>query len=241
MLACCEVLSSPRCSPFGARGGSARQRHLLPLRGKAVGKDPGTIPYVEKAMEMDKQKPMTLFRRLLHTATARLPVRIITAEIDGVEDGVPLFERYLVGRLPRFGRWGGGVIYLHHYLRSDPDDSLHDHPWNWGIALPLAGGYDEVRLAGFDTGGMRLKTTRRPPGRAYRLTGADFHRVVLHGPTSWSLFIHGPLTKAWGFLRPAAESNAATVRFDAPNNWDMDELRYWQAARRGRDVARAAP
>lgn len=180
-------------------------------------------------------------RRILHALTALLPVRIVTAEINRVEDGVPLFERYLLGRLPRLGRWGGGVAYLHHYLRSDPDNSLHDHPWDWAVALPLAGGYDEVRLAGFDTNGMRLHIARRRCGRPYRLTGADFHRVALCGPSSWSLFIHGPFTKGWGFLRPAHGNDSASVRFDAPSNWDMDEMRYWTTAPRGRAVHRAGP
>ena len=62
-----------------------------------------------------------MVRQLLHALSGFLLVRIITAEVAGTEDGVPLFERYLVGRLPKLGRWGGGVIYLHHYLRSDPD------------------------------------------------------------------------------------------------------------------------
>jgi hypothetical protein len=182
-----------------------------------------------------------VIRRILHALTGRLLVRIITAEVDGREDGLPLFERYLVAHLPRFGTWGGTFIYLHHYLRSDPDESLHDHPWHWGIAVPLAGGYDEVRLDGFDEAGMRLKTRRRRPGLPYRLTGSDFHRVMLHGPTSWSLFIHGRLTKRWGFLRPTRANNAVAVRFDAPSDWDFDELAYWQTAKRGTEVNRAEP
>jgi hypothetical protein len=182
-----------------------------------------------------------MVRQLLHTLSGLLPVRIITAEVEGVEDGVPLFERYLIGRLPKFGRWGGGVIYLHHYLRSDPDDSLHDHPWNWAVALPLAGGYDEVRLDGFDVDGMRQRRSWRAPGVPYRLTGADFHRVQLRAATSWSLFIHGPFTKGWGFLRPAPIDNNAAVRFDAPSNWDMDEMKFWRSAKRGRMVKRAEP
>ncbi|MGQ0663533.1 MAG: hypothetical protein ACT4P2_08085 [Pseudomonadota bacterium] len=181
-------------------------------------------------------------RRLLHTLSKRLPVLIVTAEVDGRQDGGgALFERYLIGRLPRIGRWGGGAVYLHHYLRSDPDTSVHDHPWNWGMALPLAGGYDEARLAGFDAHGPRLRIRRRRAGIPYRLTGADFHRVVLHGPTSWSLFIHGPLLKGWGFLRQARQGNAVVVRFDPPSDWDMDELKYWDTAQRGDEVERAGP
>ena len=129
---------------------------------------------------------------------------------------------------------------LQHYLRSDPDTSVHDHPWNWGFALPLAGGYDEVRLAGFDEHGPHLVTRYRRPGVPYRITGADFHRVILGRRTSWSLFVHGPYTKGWGFLRQPKDSSA-TVRFDPPGDWDMDEMKFWRTAERGRETERAAP
>lgn len=181
-------------------------------------------------------------RGLLHALSGRLLIRVVTAEVDGREDRKgALFERYLVTRLRRIGLGGGGAIYLHHYLRSDPDNSVHDHPWNWGIALPLVGGYDEVRLGGFDPDGPKLVSRRRRPGIPYRLTGADFHRVRLHGPTAWSLFVHGPLTKGWGFLRRARLGNGVVVRFDPPSDWDMDEMRFWDTAQRGRDVVRAGP
>ena len=183
-----------------------------------------------------------IVRWLLHALSGRLRVRVITAEVAGRQDeGGPLFERYLLGRPPRLGQRGWSAIYLHHYLRSDPDNSVHDHPWDWGLAIPLAGGYDELRLAGFDADGPRLVTRRRRAGVPYRLTGTDFHRVVLHGPTSWSLFIHGPLTKGWGFLRQARLGNQVVVRFDPPSDWDMDEMRFWDTARRGSEVARAGP
>jgi len=62
-----------------------------------------------------------LVRRLLHALSGRLLVGVITAEVDGREDGRgALFERYLLCSLPRMGRWGGGVAYLHHDLRPDP-------------------------------------------------------------------------------------------------------------------------
>lgn len=98
----------------------------------------------------------------------------------------------------------GGAVYLHHYLRSDPDRGVHDHPWDHAIAVQLAGGYFEERFAGVSPEGLRKAIKRRPAGRGYLLKGSDFHRVLvgtsLVSPTSWSLFAHGPYRKGWGFL-----------------------------------------
>ena len=83
---------------------------------------------------------MTAFvRRALYAWAGRLPAVIYDAEVSGTNPArTPLFERYHVFtcRLP----WLGEVtLYLHHYLRSDPDRGPHDHPWPWAVALPLAG------------------------------------------------------------------------------------------------------
>lgn len=113
------------------------------------------------------------------------------------ESDVPLFDRFRVLQRPWIS------IYLHHYLRSDPDRGVHDHPWGWAVAVPLCAGYVEHRLRGFSEEGQRIKLIRRWPLLPYFLTGADFHRVVVPdgGRTSWSLFVHGCYCKSWGFLR----------------------------------------
>ena len=123
----------------------------------------------------------------------------------------------------------------------------------WAIAEPLRDRPEPGRLRTvlaavadlwvdqFVTPAEAEKAAWRAPGVPYRLTGADFHRVQLRDATSWSLFVHGPFIKGWGFLRPALIDNAAAVRFDAPSNWDMDEMRFWRSAQRGRTVKRAAP
>jgi hypothetical protein len=47
-----------------------------------------------------------------------------------------------------------------------------------------------------------MTSRRLRPGRLNRLRGEDYHRVVLrNGLPAWTLFMHGPRVKGWGFLR----------------------------------------
>lgn len=48
----------------------------------------------------------------------------------------PMLIRFSLLRTP----WGN--VYLHHFIRSDYDRHLHDHPWNFATLL-LTGGYYE--------------------------------------------------------------------------------------------------
>lgn len=137
---------------------------------------------------------------------------------------------------------------LHHYLRSDPDRGLHDHPWPWAVALPLAGGYVEHRLTGVPMGTMAYAALRRRPFRFYRLTGHDFHAVRLApGQTSWSLFFTGTNdVKPWGFLRPLvgprdANVVGAGVTYAGHMNQDGNHTPWWRTAPLGRFHERAAP
>jgi hypothetical protein len=91
-------------------------------------------------------------------------------------------------------------IFLHKFLRSDPDD-LHDHPWPY-FTFILKGGYwewipiyNEVKVI---TGEKRVW---RGPGH-FRICKADsYHRIEIE-PTvdCWTLFIPGPHKREWGFL-----------------------------------------
>lgn len=154
-------------------------------------------------------RPASLWRRFLHRIAGFRPLNIIHAEVlnhDGeiIAEYEPLFERYFLFELPAW--LGGGVAYLHHYLRSDPARGMHDHPWGWAVSIPLAAGYHEERLTGFNLCGPVAVVRRRPRLVPYRLSGGDFHRVIVsERTTSWSLFIHGPFSKPWGFLRPVPD------------------------------------
>jgi hypothetical protein len=167
---------------------------------------------------------------LLLRFTNRLPCRII----DG-EQEEPYLERYYL-----FGAFGWHA-YLHRFVDSDPDRGLHDHPWGRALSLVLTGGYDELRyvraLAEPTADGRieepQVRRRRVRPWRFNLLRGTDFHRVVLReGRSAWTLFLHGPRVKGWGFLRSG--------RF-RPMARDAGEFRHrdwWRTAPVGR-VARA--
>jgi hypothetical protein len=107
-------------------------------------------------------------------------------------DGSPKFHRYYL-----IGTGATGGLLLHHFVASDAATELHDHPWGWGISVMLAGGYREVRR-GVD-GALRARWRGRGSIRAIR--GDEFHRVELvEGRPAWTLFLHGPSVKRWGFL-----------------------------------------
>jgi hypothetical protein len=159
----------------------------------------------------------------------------------------PLFRRYFLfhGKLPKALGSLEVFGYLHHYLRSDPDRGPHDHPWEWAVALPLTGGYVEDRMRGFGPDGPTTVRIERAPGVAYGLTGADFHRVLIEaGATSWSLFLHGPKAKAWGFLRPVEDpAIAGAFRYvlgSGPASGDLD-AEWWLRAKPGVALAEVAP
>lgn len=133
-----------------------------------------------------------MLRPLLYALTARLPARYID------HAGAPYLERYYLATV--FGRrW-----YIHRFVASDPD-GLHDHPFLHSFSLLLAGWYWEDRWAG-----------RRRRTWLNRIGPDDFHRVVLpeNGRDVWTLFVHSPRVKNWGFLRPVttvAEGTGPTL------------------------------
>ena len=89
-------------------------------------------------------------------------------------------------------------LYLHRFHRSDEDGELHSHPFEWSVALILAGGYREERRDntwGFPSVGARDVK----PWTLNFIRHDTFHRVDLLEDDAWSLFLVGPKTKSWGF------------------------------------------
>jgi len=161
-------------------------------------------------------EPMSsVIEPLLFRLTARLPCRFI----DG-EGGEPYLERYYL-----FGAFGWHA-YIHRFVDSDPDRGLHDHPWGRAVSLVLAGGYDELRPSGGD---LRQPVARHlRPGRLNWLRGQDYHRVVLRaGRPAWTLFLHGPRVKGWGFVQ------GGTYRPMAQDAGDLRHRDWWKSAPKG--------
>jgi hypothetical protein len=124
------------------------------------------------------------------------PTSVILGD-DGGRQTPLLFRAFLFD----LGPWRA---YLHHFVRSDPDMGLHDHP-AWNAALILAGGYWERRFVGVGKGGVVFKERWIRPGRINVIDQHCFHRVVMKpGCTSWSLSLLNyskAKGKRWGFLR----------------------------------------
>ena len=88
--------------------------------------------------------------------------------------------------------------YLHHFLRSDDDRALHDHPWA-NCSVLLEGRYLEHTIA---AGGIHHHELLDAGAVRVRWSGRIAHRVDLVTGPCWTLFITGPRYRAWGFHCP---------------------------------------
>jgi hypothetical protein len=89
-------------------------------------------------------------------------------------------------------------VYLHHFIRSDDDRALHDHPWI-NCSLLLSGTYIEHTI---EAGGIHRRTKRVAGDLKFRRARAA-HRIEIDAPC-WTLFITGPVIRSWGFHCPEA-------------------------------------
>lgn len=124
----------------------------------------------------------------------------------------PYMLRWYV--IPR-NRWFN--IYVHHFLRSDEDEALHDHPWS-NMSILLKGCYLEHTI---ENGGVHRKQLYTAGDLKLRLSGKYAHRVELterivlephkepslkgggivrrEPNTCLTLFFTGPMYREWGF------------------------------------------
>lgn len=129
---------------------------------------------------------MTLFYRLKRMADSRAPDFMI-----GGTDNPYMLRWWIIPRNRFFN------IYLHHFLRSDDDRALHDHPWI-NCSILLSGKYTEHTIS---AGGVNYK--REYATGAVKFRGPRYaHRVELTDGPCWSLFITGPIVRDWGFHCP---------------------------------------
>ena len=121
--------------------------------------------------------------RLIALSERRSPDFIIGGALD------PYIRRWWVIPRNRFFN-----IYLHHFLRSDDDRALHDHPW-WNLSILLQGRYIEHTIS---AGGINVHTERCAGQVKFRRAKAA-HRIELIDGPCWTLFITGPRLREWGF------------------------------------------
>jgi hypothetical protein len=130
--------------------------------------------------------------------TSNYMSRYYLAKEPKMPDGGYPFER---DGTPKDGIvWAPGWGYvLHHFHRGDEARELHNHPWKWCVSVILSGGYREERLER-DWNQVQERVLR--PGSINVLRDTTFHRVDLLDEKEgcWTLFVHGPKNKGWGFL-----------------------------------------
>ena len=166
-------------------------------------------------MERVMQLPLPLVDAMLaqlmrDVANARAPDEVIPTAAGG-----PYLRRWHVTP-----KGQGPATYLHHFLASDEDRALHDHPWD-SIGIILAGSYmehiaDPARPGCFDPAPM---TVVRRAGDVVHRDASHTHRVELfadaRGPIEcWTLFLVGARLRDWGFACEAGW--VPWQRFTAP-------------------------
>jgi hypothetical protein len=146
-------------------------------------------------------------------------------------------------------RFCGWVVYLHHYLRSDPDRGLHSHPFR-AYAWILAGGYKEERILSFNEDGLVLSEQFLQPGSINKIDQHVFHRLKLdkvetkYGyaqPTSYSLFIAKYIDgKSWGFIKPYDSIHPDELHYFIFNKAGVSEIEHdwWKTAPKGKFVCK---
>lgn len=172
----------------------------------------------------------TLVQRFLYWLTGHLRCRLINGR-DGSRDmDNPYLERYFLAT------WLGCFAYIHRFMESDHDIGVHDHPFGWSFSLILSGGYVEFRMIGIGKDGLILHRRLVRPCRINRIGPHTFHRVELvNEREAWSLFVHGPRIKKWGFLRTTAVKGGLHYTPDVPGEGGYP---WWKSAPRGLDVGR---
>lgn len=128
---------------------------------------------------------------LLNTVVTRT---LCNREADQVIGGAerPYMFRWFV--IPR-NRWFN--IYFHHFVRSDEDRALHDHPWI-NFSYLLEGEYVEHTIA---KGGVNMR--QRFVAGDFKFRFATYaHRIELTDGPCWTLFVTGPKFRKWGFHCP---------------------------------------
>jgi len=157
-----------------------------------------------------------MLNRLLYKLSAYCRCRVI----DG-PDKTPYLERYHLLRLPF-----GYQVYLHRFVASDPGRGLHNHPWKHALSLLLCGGYEETRMLDAQSDNVLRRRWVRA-GRLNFISGSVFHRINLSpGSECWSLFIHAPRAKSWGFIQQREYRDHNEVLGQSSNPL------WWKQARR---------
>lgn len=96
--------------------------------------------------------------------------------------GKPFMRRWVIN----FGLF---TLRIHHWLDSDDERTLHDHPW-WFFTYILKGGYLEM---------LTYYTTPMEKGDYVFRSATHKHRVVDIEKPCWTFVVTGRMKRKWGF------------------------------------------
>lgn len=124
-------------------------------------------------------------------------------------DGSPYLYRWHL--VPRGDK---ANAYLHLQVASDPDRSLHDHPYD-NQSVILAGAYREVIQEHPPYGTVR--TLERRGGQTIHRRAETAHRLILPSdvPYTMTLFTTGPRIREWGFWTPKRDHTSRPAEWNA--------------------------
>lgn len=93
-------------------------------------------------------------------------------------------------------------IFLHKIVKSDNDESLHDHPWSF-FNIILSGGYYESLFKRGESNNITGETiTWRRPGYYSKNKANHCHKITLKNNTPcWTLFVPFKRVRPWGFWK----------------------------------------
>lgn len=110
----------------------------------------------------------------------------------------PYLERYYLFLKDR--SWFPFNVFLHKFLKSDPDD-IHDHPWPYATIILKGGYYEWTPVFNDNCQKIGEVCTWRGAGHFRICKATTFHRIELDpAVTAWTLFIPGPKQREWGFF-----------------------------------------
>lgn len=91
------------------------------------------------------------------------------------------------------------AIYLHKFHRSDDNESLHDHPWDF-ITIPLWRGYNDCTFAGGTKEKPHFNKQRIKPFQITYRPASHIHYVeLIDNKPAWTLVIRFKYKRWWGF------------------------------------------
>jgi len=108
----------------------------------------------------------------------------------------PFFEVVKEGYLHRWWLWPKNkyfCVYLHHFIGSDQDRHMHDHPWD-STSFLIAGKVSEFYETSSETGYFEMERWK-PMHR----TAEHRHIVSIEPPEAWTIFITWKKRRTWGF------------------------------------------